>query len=87
MKSGRPWTVSTLITILAIPIGAILALCVVPLNAEDVTKGNGKPSSFDKLLPHIPVVPPLESLKNFRIEPGFRIELAAADACFRCPIG
>jgi putative membrane-bound dehydrogenase-like protein len=62
------------------------ALGAVPLRADDAPKGNAQSAEFDKLLHHIPVVPPLESLKNFRLEPGFKIELAASEPNVSDPV-
>src|SRR5262245_61538461 len=37
-------------------------------------------------LPHIPPKSPAESLKAFRLRPGFRIELAAAEPLLASPV-
>src|SRR5438128_11546424 len=37
-------------------------------------------------LPHIPPKSPVDSLKTFRLRPGFRIELAAAEPLLASPV-
>jgi putative membrane-bound dehydrogenase-like protein len=41
---------------------------------------------YAKALPHIPPTSPADSLKAFRLRPGFRIELAAAEPLLSSPV-
>jgi hypothetical protein len=45
-----------------------------------------KPADYAAELPHIPPKSPEESLKSFRLRPGFRIELAAAEPLLASPV-
>lgn len=65
---------------------ATIAIDSFPLFAQDLPSVKTAPPGLDQLLPHIPVVPPAESLKHFRVEPGFRIELAEAEPDVADPV-
>ena len=49
-------------------------------NSESAEKG------YDSELPRIPPKTPGEALKAFRLHPGFRIELAAAEPLLASPV-
>ena len=60
--------------------GLVLAVAFGPAAAKE------RAPHFDQLLPHIPVVAPEASLKLFQVEPGFRVELAAAEPNVADPV-
>jgi len=59
----------------------VLALHWIPFLsvAEPVTVTTNREPSLEALLPRLKPTSPEDSLKTFRIEPGFEIELAAAE--------
>src|SRR5262245_16028892 len=79
MSQHRDWLfrLPTLLVLLATWTQAVLA-------QKPVAEGAYKDYAFD--LPRIPPKGPSEALKAFRVHPGFRIELAAAEPLLASPV-
>lgn len=62
-------------------LSAVLAAHAMPAGgaAEPATAATNTEASLESLLPRLKPTSPGDSLKTFRIEPGFKIELAAAE--------
>lgn len=63
---------------------AALVLCLQGSLAAQPKPGHGK--DYSKELPRVPPREPTEAQKTFRLRPGFRIELVAAEPLIRSPV-
>ena len=68
-------------------IGIVLCSCLAITGAHAAKKKEKMPEVWrDMDVPPAPVVEPVETLKNFRIAPGFKVELVAAEPLIANPV-
>jgi putative membrane-bound dehydrogenase-like protein len=89
IRNHRPRYIRYSAILAVVPLAALLVACSAP--ADDPAKAKTQPTTeaaddFGKQLPRVPANEPQAALKAFKMQPGFHVELVAAEPLVRDPV-